>query len=208
MRKTVFAKGEYYHIYNRGVDKRKVFMDSKDYSRFLKSMKEFNNNLTREGRKQSEKQSEFDSERAELVDIIVYCLNPNHYHFILKQREENGVVKFMQKLGTGYTNYFNKKYDRSGALFQGKFKSIHIDSNEYLLYLSAYINKNHFIHSYKEKEWIYSSELDYTGKRNYNLCKKDIILKQFRNGKEYQEFMDKNATYLRGKKRMGEYLLE
>jgi len=75
-----------------------------------------------------------------LVDVVCYCLNSNHYHMILKQKSNDGIKKFMHKLGTSYTMYFNKKLKRSGSLFQGKFKSIHIDSNEYLLYLSAYVN--------------------------------------------------------------------
>jgi len=77
-----------------------------------------------------------------LVEIIVYCLNPNHYHIILRQVSEGGVSKFMLKLSSGYSSYFNKKNKRSGSLFQGRFKAVHIDSNEYLLYLSAYVNKN------------------------------------------------------------------
>ena len=77
-----------------------------------------------------------------LVEIVAYCLNPNHYHLIVKQISEKGIERFMQKIGTGYTNYFNKRYERSGALFQGKFKSIHIDSNEYLLHLSVYVFEN------------------------------------------------------------------
>ncbi len=81
-----------------------------------------------------------------LVDFIAYCINPNHYHFILRQLVDGGLSRFMQKFGGGYTQYYNKKNQRSGVLFQGTFKSIHINSNEYLLYLSAYVNLNNKVH--------------------------------------------------------------
>ena len=216
MRKIVFADGEYYHIYNRGVDKRDVFLEDKEYIRFLKNLREFNSDLIREERlrRQTANKSELNSESElssdnALVEIVAYCLNPNHYHLILKQSKEKGIEKFMHKISTGYTNYFNKKYERSGALFQGRFKSIHVDSNEYLLYLSAYVNRNNFIHGYQsdEKEWRYCSALDYLGKRDGTLCNKDVILDQFRE-KEYEDFLDKNVLYLKEKKELSNYCLE
>ena len=223
MRKTDFANGECYHVYNRGVDKRDVFLDEEDYARFLTSMREFNviNPIGSLYQKSfSEKQGEALGSKSpigllepkaeqELVEIVCYCLNPNHYHFILKQKIERGVEKFMHKVSMGYTNYFNKKYKRSGSLFQGPFKSIHIESNEYLLYLSAYVNKNNFIHGYNLDDWKYSSLLDYLGKRSGKLCNKEIILGQFNNDVEqYSEFLEKNALYLKEKKEANKYLLE
>lgn len=79
---------------------------------------------------------------------MCYCFNPNHYHFILTPLVDNGIEKFMHKLGSGFTRYFNGKYDRTGVLFQGPFKAIHIDSDEYLMYLSGYINLNNKIHKF------------------------------------------------------------
>ena len=225
MRKVELKNGEYYHIYNRGVDKRDVFLDECDYVRFLVSMHEFNaadpigslfEKDLREKREAVKGSStpfgpgvELPGER--LVEIIAYCLNPNHYHFILKQIHDKGIEKFMQKLGTGYTNYFNKRQKRSGSLFQGKFKSVHIDSNEYLLYLSAYVNKNNFIHGYTDdsSEWKYASMLDYLGKRDGKLCNKDAILVQFDNNFEhYSEFMDVHALRFKENKEMSKYTLE
>lgn len=131
--------------------------------------------------------------KSELVQIVAYCLNPNHFHMILKQVSDNGISEFMKRLGGGYTWHFNKKHNRSGALFQGRFKSIHIDTNEYLLHLSAYVNKNDFIHGYGKIEWKYSSYLDYIGKRNGKLCHKGIILGQFKDQKDYTDFMDRTG---------------
>ncbi len=225
MRKTEFAIGEYYHIYNRGVDKRDVFLDNKDYLRFLTSVREFNQKEAigslyekylrdkkanhKNGGSTSIMEVEPPFLSQKLVEIICYCFNPNHYHFILRQLQEKGVEMFMHRLGTSYTMYFNKKNNRSGSLFQGRYKSIHIDSNEYLLHLSVYVNSNHTIHNYKEKEWSYSSYLDYTGKRYGKLCAKGAILGQFDNNPlEYEKFMQNNINYFREKKELEKYVLE
>jgi REP element-mobilizing transposase RayT len=118
LRKTDFIEGEYYHIYNRGVDKRDIFLEIPDLMRFLQSMKEFNvkdpigslyeNSFLKDvGGKAS---------KSKLVKFVAYCLNPNHYHFILTPLVEKGIEKFMQRLGTGYVMYFNEKNKRSGAV--------------------------------------------------------------------------------------------
>jgi putative transposase len=229
MRKTVFANEACYHIFNRGVDKREVFLDEEDYLRFLTCLREFNDNSKYEQRIFLKNQKVMDSKELSsctqelssleesqqpLVEIICYCLNPNHYHLILKQLVENGIKIFMHKLGTGYTNYFNKKYNRSGALFQGPFKAIQIDSNDYLLYLSVYVNSNYIIHGYEKgakllsgSEWRYCSVLDYLGKRNGTLCKKEIILNQFSEG-QYAQFLEANTNWFKDKKELARYILE
>lgn len=223
MRKKEFAVGEFYHIYNRGVDKRDVFLDDFYYQRFLISMSLLNDK--KEGLLdywRNEKRSNPDLDladfrrlnlRSPIVDIIAYCLNPNHYHFILRQSEEKGIEKFMQRLGTAYTMFFNKKNKRSGALFQGRFKSIHIDSNEYLLYLSAYVNKNNFIHGYDFSNWKYSSLNEYVKcsakvEPSEKICNPLPVLDQFGDVDEYVRFIEKNAIYLRNKKEDLKYLLE
>jgi len=223
MRKTKFIIGEYYHIFNRGVDKREVFCDEKDYERFLLTMKisVFDDIACMIRLRDLQKCNvpraqllEFFQElssRKKLINVICYCMNPNHYHLIVQQKEPEGVKKFMHKLGTSYTNYFNKKNQRSGSLFQGRFKSVHIDSNEYLLYLSTYVNCNNFIHRYNKdiKSWPYASYLDYIGKRKGELCEKEIILDQFKgNFEDYKKFCRMNAEYLKDKKEFQELLIE
>ena len=148
--------------------------------------------------------------RKSLVEIVAYCFNPNHYHFILRQIEDDGIKKFMHRLGTAYTMYSNKRYKRSGSLFQGRFKAIHIDSNEYLLYLSAYVNQNHFIHGSEDKGWKYSSLAEYKKLHNGNvhICNVDSVMKQFEDVEGYLEFLNVNALYLKDKKREQKYLLE
>jgi len=221
MRKTEFANEEYYHIFNRGVDKRIIFQSQKDYERFLISMELLNdrrNNLMvkwRDFKKFNPRAKLLDfpefnsSKRERLVDLMAYCLNPNHKHLIMKQLVENGVQLYMHKLSTSYTNYFNVKYKRSGSLFQGPFKSVHINSNRQLLYLSAYVNSNHFIHGYKaENDWEYSSLWDYLGRRSDSMCNLEPILNQFKTINEYEKFIRDNALYMKEKKKMREYLLE
>jgi len=220
MRKVQFANGEYYHIYNRGVDKRDVFSDDADYRRFLLCMILLNDEqdaLMEQWRNLKKDNAGFQlaefrrlSLRKPLVDFSAYCLNSNHYHFVLRQLEDDGIKKFMHRLGTAHTMYFNKKYKRSGALFQGTFKAIHIDSNDYLLLLSAYVNKNHFIHGFGDGDWKYSSLAEYGDPRSaiIDVCNTDSILGQFEDSSEYLEFVGGNAMFFKEKKDTEKYLLE
>ncbi|KKT20763.1 MAG: Transposase [Parcubacteria group bacterium GW2011_GWB1_43_8] len=196
MRKEVFANGEFYHIFNRGVDKREIFSDNLDSKRFFQGMIEFNviqpigsiyeNSFLRNKNKKTDTQK--------LVNLICYCINPNHYHFLLEQANDFGLEKFMHRLGVGYTKYFNNKYKRTGSLFQGNFKAVHVDSNEYLLHLSAYINLNHKVHHIElgnlvSKLGVPKTSLgEYMGENSENFCKKEIILNQFKTFKEYEKF--------------------
>ncbi len=224
MRKTIFANNQHYHIFNRGTDKREIFSDIQDYERFLLSMNllnDANDGLMIEWRnyKKTNPLAALDDflkflklgfrMRIPLVKIIAYCLNPNHYHFILEQIMDKGIEKFLHKIGISHTKYYNEKNKRNGSLFQGVFKSVLIDSNEYLLYLSAYVNKNNFIHGYnKNDDWKYSSLPDYLGKRDTELINKNIILNQFKNTDEYNEFLNNNALYMKNKKELEKYLIE
>ncbi len=146
-----------------------------------------------------------------IVETICYCLNPNHYHFILKQLRDNGITEFMRKVGIGYTNYFNKKHNHSDYLFQGKFKSIHIDTDEYLIWLSAYINLNPKLHKITNnlKKYPWSSYLDYIGLRNGTLCNKDIILNQFPpKNYTYKNFIDACLPAMKMRKNLQKYFIE
>jgi len=166
MLKPFFAKQEFYHIYNRGVDKRDIFMDSDDLYRFLKSMNDFNvQDPIGSIYEHSFKLGSPTPKLKKLVNFVAYCLNQNHYHFILEPLVDNGIQKFMHKLSTGYTNYFNEKYKRSGSLFQGGYKAIHINSNEYLLHASVYINLNYKIHKKRGESRFRKRRFPETGKR-------------------------------------------
>jgi putative transposase len=219
-RKVPFINEEFHHIYNRGVDKRNIFLDRNDYERFLVSMYLLNTaedglmNKWRDFQKFNLKAQPSDFKiikpKEKLVDFNCYCLNDNHYHFILGQLQDRGTELFMQKLGTSYTMYFNKKYERSGSLFQGTFKSVYVSENKQLLYLSAYVNKNHFIHGCKEGDsWKYSSLNEYLNKsKAFYICNKSPILDQFKNVKEYQDYINANALQMRENKEMAKMSLE
>jgi len=188
MRKTAFANGEFYHIYNRGTDKRTIFANSYDFQRFLQSMQEFNS-IDPIGSIYQNSFNKLQLRRptSKLVNIVCYCLNPNHYHMILEQRVNGGISEFIKRLSGGYTKHFNFKHKRSGVLFQGKFKANHIDSNEYLLHASAYVNLNGLVHKLKDNQF-HSSWDEFINTAHKEICKKNIILSQFKNRNEYQIF--------------------
>lgn len=124
-----------------------------------------------------------------LVELVAYCLNPNHYHFILKQLVDGGIAEFMKRLNGGYTWYFNKRNKRNGALFQGVYKSKHISNNENLLELSVYVNINDKVHkiSSKSSQLVRSSWSQYV-EGNPGMCLKDIILEQFKSPSAYRRY--------------------
>jgi putative transposase len=157
MRKDPLIIDHYYHIYNRGVDKRDIFMSKHDLKRFVESVKQFNINIPTGGLQKVSKYKKFvgvqHPQKAEtLVSIVCYCFNPNHFHFIIKQDVENGISEFFKRLLGGYTNYFNKIHKRSGALFQGRFKSHLINNDQYFLKIRPYVNINYLIHDIPEEK--------------------------------------------------------
>jgi len=192
MRNNIFEIGKYYHIYNRGVDKRDIILDEEDIKRFLQSLIEFNtiDPIQSIFQQHLKKKLKFSSSttKKQLVSIVAYCINLNHFHLLITPLVDKGIEKFMQRIG-GYTRFFNEKYDRSGALFQGRFKSKIIEDNNYLLNLSAYINFNN-----RKEDGDFISEFSKSSLEEYiqddtkGLCSKKIILSNFKNKKDYLEF--------------------
>ena len=192
-RKTPLVNNEIYHIYNRGVDKRDIFLSKNNIQYFMDGLKEFNG-LEPIGSlylKNSNKERDSSkSKDSQLVNIIAYCLNSNHFHLILQQNTDKGIEKFMQKLCTSYAKRFNYENNRNGSLFQGKFKSKHIDSNAYLLYLSAYVNLNDKIHNINnEDKKVFSSLKEYTEEIE-GICEKSIVLDQYKNKEIYKKSLE------------------
>lgn len=187
MEKPQFVEGNVYHIYNRGVEKRNVFLNDRDRLRFIHDLYEFNDEdaVANVWYYFSPKTSEVEphyipkerKKRKLLVEILAFVLMPNHYHLLLRQLKQDGIVRFMQKLGTGYTMYFNKTYERVGSLFQGRYKAVLVDRESYFTYLPFYIHANpleiyrgstslgkrmRFLESYR-----WSSFPDYLGRKNF-----------------------------------------
>ena len=212
LRNLIFSEGEYYHIYNRGVEKKIIFPQKSDYCRFIallyilntSSRVNFRESLNALGPSSGNK-GLFSIERDDvLVDIGAYCLMPNHFHLLIKEKIENGTSFFMKKLLTGYSMYFNKKYNRKGPLFESRFMAQHADSDEYLKYLYSYIHLNpikltqpdwkesgikdirkaqKYLDSYK-----YSSYIDYTNfdRREKKVINPEVFPEYFLNSKDFK----------------------
>ena len=172
---------EFYHLYDRGVEKRKIFLDDDDHIRFQSLLYACNstNTIHVSDYWDHSRDSIFSLPKEEsIVDIGAYCLMPNHFHLLVKEKIEGGISLFMQKLITGYTMYFNKKYERRGALFEGTFRAKYLDTDVYLKYQYAYIHLNPIgiiDKGWKEKKiadkkeakeflskYLYSSYMDYS----------------------------------------------
>ncbi|MBI4121377.1 MAG: transposase [Candidatus Ryanbacteria bacterium] len=141
-RKIEFSVGEFYHVYNRGVDKRNIFLDDGDNERFLRLLYITNSSLPVVYKEVKNKKLIDIDVGERIVAIGAYALMRNHIHLLVKEIRENGLSLCMEKLTTAYAKYFNKKYDRVGTLFQGRFKAEHVDRDEYLKYLYSYIHLN------------------------------------------------------------------
>jgi len=154
-RKDIFAQEEFYHIYNRGTDKRIIFLNDFDYRRFVLLLHVLNTskNLKIRDLLKSNSFEELLEIKNEdpIVAIGAYCLMPNHFHLLVTPLVDDGVSKFMLKLQTSYSMYFNIKNKRDGSLFQGTFKSKHLETDEYLKYIYSYIHLNPA--KLKNKDW-------------------------------------------------------
>jgi len=142
VRKVPFVPEEFYHIYNRGNSRQTIYHTKDDHNRFVALLYLANGTESFDFR-EIDTDSIFEYERGEQqVSIGAYCLMPNHFHILLTPLVEEGVTLFMRKLTVGYSMYFNKKHHRTGSLFEGRFKSEHVDSDNYLKYLFSYIHLN------------------------------------------------------------------
>lgn len=206
-RKIVFANEEYYHVFNRGVDRRPTFNNIREFSRAISLIKFYRHkeipirysqliNQPIETRTKIFEQV-FGSKR--LVDIVCYCLMPNHFHFLLKQLSENGIAKFISNFTNAYTKYFNTKNERVGPLFQGVFKAVHVESDEQLIHLSRYIHLNpvasSVIHELDIEHYQWSSYPEYLNKHDIGITQKELILDMFKSAEDYKNFTLNQIEY-------------
>ena len=206
---------EIYHVLNRGVDKRTIFEDKQDYFRFIHDLYEFNDQERSElnyykfrdyGANGKIAKAEKKDKKL-LVDILAFCLMPNHYHLMLSPRVEKGIPQFMQKIGMGYSKYFNQKYKREGTLFQGRHKHILISNDAHFLHLPFYIHFNPLDLTYPEwrknkvsdpkkaleflKSYRWSSHLDYLGIKNFpSILNMKPLMEIFGNNKDYEKLVE------------------
>lgn len=208
------TEGEVFHVLNRGVDKRDIFLDKSDYFRFIHNLFEFNDatpalNL---GYQFNQNQpidfvSQYNKRQRKLiVEVLTFCLMPNHFHLLLRQKAEGGITKFMRKLGIGYAKYFNQKYQRTGALFEGRYKLILVENEAHFIYLPYYIHfnpldiimpewRNKRIRDYRKainflESYRWSSHLDYMGIKNFpSITQREFLLEIFRGPGHYKEMV-------------------
>ena len=210
-----FASGEFYHLYNRGTEKRDIFLSHTDYARFLTLLYLANQEIPTVLKIQGQTLEELVEERsgAPLVDIAAYCLMPNHFHLLVRGIEDGDIGKFMQKLTTGYTMYFNKKNERTGTLFQGRYKATHVADDRYLRYLISYIHLNpvkliepkwkeegiddqvraeHYLEQYNA-----SSYQDYLGKKRSEgmILSREVLPEYFSSGSDFKTFVTEWLSY-------------
>ena len=167
-----YTENGYYHIYNRGVEKRNIFLDREDYKTFLYFLKRYLT-VPPKPTEQSQLPPRWKTDIFDKVTLVAYCLMPNHFHFLIKQTTQRVITDFMRALINSYVHYFNKKYERVGSLFQGIYKAVLIEEENYLLHLSRYIHLNPFeveprsgLNLANElANYSYSSYEEYLGKR-------------------------------------------
>ncbi len=208
-RRENISIGEYYHIYNRENSKQNLFLEERDWVRFLflilylQSPISFNNS----GRPVSYfvGHRKFNTENKDViknryVELINFCLMPNHFHITAREIKEGGISRYLQRVQISYTKYLNTKHGKSGHLFQGAFNAVRVKNNEQLLHLSAYIHRNpREIKEWKNKEHQYpwSSYQDYIKENRWGeLIKREIISDQFSDKKEYFDFVETSGTKL------------
>ncbi|MBI2196427.1 transposase [Candidatus Daviesbacteria bacterium] len=208
---AVFGNDEFYHVVNRGVEKRLTFLDKRDYQRFLQTLEyyRFKNPPTRFSFKNRPNILKKGSSNEVLIEVICFCLMPNHFHLLLKQAKENGISVFLSKLTNSYTKYFNTRHKRVGPLFQGSFKAVRIEDDEQLVHTSRYIHLNPLIDYLVKNLRVYQ----YSSYRQFldledGFCKIHYVLDRFPSPGAYEKFVLDQEEYGRTIKKIERLLLE
>lgn len=207
-----FAENSYYHVFNRGVEKRTIFEDPGDYKIFkyymfiylapLEKVLSVYPHLPLRLRPKN-----LSSE----LDLITYCLMPNHFHLLLKQTTKDAISKFMKQITDAYTRYFNNKNKRVGSLVQGPFKAAQIDSDNLLLHISRYIHLNPLVSGVIKdnlQSYPWSSFPAYLNQNQDNLIKKDEILNHFASTKDFEKFVLDQAEYAKELEKIKHAMIE
>lgn len=212
-RKFEFSEGEFYHIYNRGVNKYDIFLNNHDKDRFIRLLFLCNSDKPIILKEFQGRSLEDIERKKTIVDIVAYCLMPNHFHILIKEKIEGGITLFMKKILTAYSMYFNKKNNRTGPLFESRFKATHANEDNYLKYLLSYIHLNPvklidpkwkeagitdkektkiYLNDYK-----YSSYMEYTGvKREENVILNTVAAPlYFVDHSDFNSFIDEWINY-------------
>lgn len=221
-RKVPLVAGEIYHVFNRGISHQPTFFDKRDYKRFFDTIVYYRNctppmKLSLFLTSSTDNRNKF-IEKCQLkadflVEIICYCLMPNHFHLLLKQLTENGISYFMSNLCNSYTRYLNTRQKRIGPIFQGKFNAVRIENDSQLLHVSRYIHLNPLTSFVVKNEtdlenYPYSSFPEYISKKKEGICQKEIVLDQYKSTNAYQKFTLDQADYQKKLERIKHLILE
>lgn len=196
-RLTPLVNGQIYHVFNRGVEKRRIYDDRLDYKRFVKIIQYY----SLKGPKPkfshfyAPQQTSLDLSQ-KIAEIIAYCLMPNHFHLLVRQTQDNGVSEFISKVSNSYTKYYNTRYDRIGPLLQGQFKAVLVESDGQLMHLSRYIHLNPIVSllvkDLENYEW--SSYKEYLG-LNLGFCSTNQVIDFFKEPEAYKQFVLDQVDY-------------
>jgi putative transposase len=216
-RKTILANDQVYHIYNRGVSKMEIFRSGRDYKRFINLIDyyRFANLPLRFShfQKLSIKEREAINflSNGKVVEVIAYCLMPNHFHLILKQISDKGISTFLSRVSNSYARYFNLKNAHSGHLLEGNFKAVRVENDEQLIHLSRYIHLNpvtsFIIKADQLAGYRWSSIGEFLG-RQESICDSSIVLDQFASAKKYRDFLEDQIDYAKKLKECEHLILE
>lgn len=201
---------QYYHIYNRGINKQPIYRDKRDYKRFINIMRYYQYlqpplRYSKFLLLNTEDQiliMQTLKNKQKLVSINCYCLMPNHFHLIVKQHLDNGISKFISNVQNSYVRCFNTKYKGIGPLLQGRFKSVLIEDENQLLHTHRYVHLNpyssYIIENISEiSSYDWSSFREYINQASNSFCDKELILNRFKSVNEYIKFIIDQADYQR-----------
>jgi len=220
-----FAPGEIYHVYNRGNGRMDIFRDGKDYLLFLSRLREYLFPNTKEQRGEwcpsalsadgAHLQTQSGRYKRKALPsgaftLLCYCLMPNHFHLLIKQNTDLPISTLLLRLCGGYAKCFNDKYSHVGTIYQDQFKAKHVDDDQYLKWLSAYIHINPVVAEIvtTPEQYAYSSYPDYVAVRQGTLCDKHLILDSFKNSDEYKHFVEESIDIVNTREEILDYCID
>lgn len=219
----ILATGEYYHVFNRSVDKRPIFASSRECKRAIDVMYYYSfdrppirfSKFLMLSDEQRNLMLDFLNKKGSIVNFIAYCIMPNHFHFLLKQKVDYGISKFLANFQNSYAHYFNTKSERKGPIWQGQFKAVRIEDDLQLLHVSRYIHLNPYtsfvvpsVQALQGYTWSSLPEYIDLGTRDIEICEKSAVLAHFNDREKYKQFVFDQADYQRKLEEIKHLVLE
>lgn len=220
-RKIVFINDGFYHVFNRGIEKRPVFTDKREFYRAKELLRFYQykkipikySHFKSLPREKQQRLWEILVQSGRIVEIISFCLMPNHFHLLLKQIADKGVSQFVANFTNAYTKYFNIKHERIGSLFEGVFKAVYVENDEQLIHLSRYIHLNpvasSLINTVQLEGYTWSSYPEYVlEKSGDKIIKNNQVLDMFKSIADYKSFVLDQINYAKELEKIKHKVLE